>query len=147
MVTGVQTCALPIWSGATIIGPLVGGWIVDTLSWHWVLYINLPIGIITILILNVFFKEQVEVIRTPFDYRGSVLSIIGLAFPLMGIQLLGTVAWEWIVGLLLTGGILLILFWKNEQRVNDPIIPTHLFKSSKLVKDLVIFAQIGRAHV
>lgn len=59
------------WSGATIIGPLVGGWIVDTLSWHWVFYINLPIGIITILILNVFFKEQVEVIQTPFDYRGS----------------------------------------------------------------------------
>ena len=58
----------------------------------------------------------------------------------MGIQLLGMVAWEWIVGLLLIGGILLILFWKNEQQVNDPIIPTHLFKSSKLVKDLVIFA-------
>ena len=128
------------WSGATIIGPLVGGWIVDTLSWHWVFYINLPIGIITILILNVFFKEQVEVVRTPFDYRGSVFLIIGLAFALMGIQLLGMVAWEWIVGLLLIGGVLLILFWKNEQRVNDPIIPTHLFKFSKLVKDLVIFA-------
>lgn len=128
------------WSGATIIGPLVGGWIVDSLSWHWVFYINLPIGIIAILILNIFFKEKVKIIKTPFDYRGSILLIIGLAFTLMGVQLLGMTHWFIIAGLLLLGMILLGIFWKNEKRVNDPIIPTHLFKSPKLVKDLVIFA-------
>lgn len=128
------------WSGATIIGPLVGGWIVDSWGWHWVFYINLPLGIITILILHFFFKEQVQIVTTPFDYRGSFLLITGLTCMLMGVQLLGMVSWLIVLTFLILSGVLLSWFWNNEKKVNDPVIPTHLFKSSRLVKDLVIFA-------
>ena len=46
------------YSAASIVGPLIGGWIVDTFSWHWVFYINVPIALVSILCVRYFFKEQ-----------------------------------------------------------------------------------------
>lgn len=69
---------------STVVGPLIGGWLVDTLSWHWVFFINLPIGIISLLMLQFSYKEnRTEITDKSFDYLGSgmlILTLIVLLF-------------------------------------------------------------------
>lgn len=55
---------------STVVGPLIGGWLVDTFSWHWVFLINLPIGILTILMLQYSYHEDFKRTSTSFDYHG-----------------------------------------------------------------------------
>ena len=65
-------------SVAAIVGPLVGGYLVDSLSWHWVFYINIPIGLLAILLSLIYYREG-EIKETPkFDVLGSCLIIAGL---------------------------------------------------------------------
>src|SRR5699024_1098093 len=60
------------WGVAGIFGPLFGGFLVDHLSWHWIFYINVPIGIITILLFLSFLHEEFTYERKAVDYLGSI---------------------------------------------------------------------------
>ncbi|MGP4116373.1 MFS transporter [Levilactobacillus zymae] len=134
-------------STASIIGPLFGGWIVDTFSWHWVFYVNLPLALVSVGIVALFFKSTRERNQQPVDYQGSVLMVLGLVAILTGIQLLGTQPLGWTVGLVVVGVGLLGWMHRVENRVTDPIVPNRLFRNSKLVIDLIIFAVLWGAFV
>lgn len=110
-------------STATIIGPLVGGWIVDTFSWHWVFYINVPIGLLSIIVVQLFFKvPKATKQNQPVDYLGATLMASGLICLLMAIEMIGTISILW-VGLLLVVALgLLIAMLIVENRAVDPII-------------------------
>ncbi|HYZ20720.1 MAG TPA: MFS transporter [Rhodopila sp.] len=69
-----------------IVGPPVGGFIVTYLSWHWIFYINVPIGILGIILVTIFIDEMKEPARTLFDLRGLVLSGTALACLMFGIE-------------------------------------------------------------
>lgn len=135
-------------STATIIGPLVGGWIVDTFSWHWVFYINVPIGLLSIIVVQLFFKvPKATKQNKPVDYLGATLMASGLICLLMAIEMIGTISILW-VGLLLVVALgLLVAMLMVENRAVDPIIPSRLFKNHNLVIDFVLFALIWGAFV
>jgi EmrB/QacA subfamily drug resistance transporter len=69
-----------------IVGPPVGGFIVTYLSWHWIFYINVPIGLIGMVLVSVFIAEMKEPARTKFDLRGLVLAGTALSCLMFGIE-------------------------------------------------------------
>lgn len=126
-------------SVAAIIGPLAGGYLVDTLSWHWVFYINIPIGVAAI-ILSVLYYRETRVRQTlPFDLLGAFLIVVSLILSLMGIQLLGLTATWIVVSLIAAGLVLLLLFFKHEAKSDNPVVPISMFKNRALVGDFLLF--------
>ncbi|KRL65881.1 MFS transporter [Companilactobacillus versmoldensis] len=134
-------------SGTSIIGPLLGGWIVDTFSWHWVFYLNLPIALLSIAIIVFFFNIKEHLNVSKVDYYGAILMVLGLVSILVGIQELG-VASIWItVGFLLVGFLLIAWMVRVESQADDPIVPNRLFKNTKLVIDMILFVFLWGSFV
>ncbi|MBN8907713.1 MAG: MFS transporter [Rhodospirillales bacterium] len=113
-----------------IVGPPLGGFIVTYLSWHWIFYINVPIGIIGIVLVTIFIDEMREPRRQPFDVLGLVLSGTALACLMFGIEIAsrGVGAW-WIVALLLgIGGTAAALYWRHAKRHARPMLDFALMR-------------------
>lgn len=127
-------------STAAIIGPLVGGFIVDNFGWHWVFYINVPIGLASIAVIQWLYKApQVKPATDKVDYLGAVLLSGGLVSLLVGIEMIGKLAPVVIALLLVLALSLLIGLGVVEKRVADPIIPLRLFKNRYLLAAFVMF--------
>lgn len=126
-------------SVAAIVGPLVGGYLVDSLSWHWVFYINIPIGLAAALLSVLYYREKVVKKAAKFDVLGSFLVVTGLVLILLGIQLLGMASPMIIAGSIILGLIILIFFFKHEAHDSNPVIPISMFKNKALVGDLLLF--------
>ncbi len=136
------------YSMATIIGPLVGGYIVDTFSWHWVFYLNVPIGLISIGLVQTYYHMQDNLRKSrPVDYAGASLMTVGLVALLAGIEMIGQINWP-IIMIVLGFAVLVLggLFWV-ENRVADPIIPNRLFKNRSLMIDFALFTLIWGAFI
>lgn len=134
-------------SGASIIGPLLGGWIVDQFNWHWVFYVNLPIALISIFIVAMWFNIPQKLNKAKIDYRGVILMVLGLSTILIGIQELGVLPALFTivfiaVGLVVLAGMILV-----ERRAEDPIVPGRLFRNPQLVIDFILFALLWGAFV
>ncbi|NRY62368.1 MFS transporter [Clostridium beijerinckii] len=135
-------------SAAAIIGPLIGGWIVDTFSWHWVFYINVPIALVSILSVQIFFKEPKKISTVEkIDYLGAAIMIISLVTLLIGIQMIETASLSLVSSLIVISLILLIVLFKVEEKAADPIIPNRLFRNGPLVVDFVLFSLLWGAFV
>ncbi|MGX4593466.1 MFS transporter [Leuconostoc sp. JNUCC 76] len=120
------------WGISALLGPLLGGYIVETLSWHWVFFINVPLGLLVFLI--VFFKyneKSHRVEKHKIDYKGILFLSSFLLILLITFQNLGNfkINLSLITCLILLIIILGILFYKTEKNASDPIIPLELFRN------------------
>ncbi|MDM8331837.1 MFS transporter [Limosilactobacillus pontis] len=133
---------------ASIIGPLLGGWLVDTWSWHWVFYVNVPIAIIAITIIAIFYKNSgQQAAGKPVDYLGATLLVTSLTTILVAVQLIGSVSWLVVVALLAMGVALLCWMARIDSRAPDPIVPSRLFKNRELVIDFSLFVIIWGSFI
>jgi EmrB/QacA subfamily drug resistance transporter len=116
---------------ASVIGPFLGGYIVDNLDWRWVFYVNVPIGILAIAVTSMKFPNQVRTEAKRIDYLGMVTIVSALA-PFLLILTWGGTTYAWtsieIMGLALISIVSLIAFLVIEPKAEDPIIPFGLFK-------------------
>ncbi|WP_204768542.1 MFS transporter [Lactiplantibacillus plantarum] len=128
---------------STVVGPLIGGWLVDTLSWHWVFFINLPIGIISLLLLQFSYREsEHEATQKRFDYLGSGLLIVTLIVLLFASDAIASNLTQALV-LLVIGLILMVIFYQVEKRQKNALVPTELLKNWRIQSQNVIMFLIN----
>lgn len=131
--TKMQAYFSGVWGLSSIIGPLIGGFITDQLSWRWVFYINLPIGIVTALVIGLSLKEPKRTQKPSVDYAGAGLLMLAISLLILALveggSSLATLFSP--VNLLLIGAavVLLAIFAWVEKKAPDPIIPFGLFRN------------------
>jgi EmrB/QacA subfamily drug resistance transporter len=133
---------------STVIGPLIGGFFVDHLSWHWIFYINLPVGAVALAVIAVAFHSHAGRERHSIDYLGAGLLAGGLSAIVLFTSLGGTTyGWGSIqtIFLAVLGVVLLALFVFAESRASEPILPLSLFKNRVFSVTSVIGFIIGLA--
>lgn len=128
---------------SSILGPKLGGWIVDSVNWRWIFYMNLPLGILAAAVIAVALKESTSNQRGSVDYLGSLSMAAGTCLVLLGLMQGGQdYAWSsWQIISMLGGGALLwIAFVVIQTKVAEPILDLSLFKNRVfVVSNAVIF--------
>ncbi|MDQ0890640.1 EmrB/QacA subfamily drug resistance transporter [Paenibacillus sp. V4I9] len=117
---------------SSVIGPQVGGWIVDALNWRWVFYINLPVGILAVVLIAIALPKHKANGKVKFDIPGIVTMIVGVVSLLLALTFGGKdFAWfSWqIIGLFALAIVSLVSFVIIESKADEPILPVRLFKN------------------
>jgi EmrB/QacA subfamily drug resistance transporter len=123
---------------SSVIGPAVGGFLTDNISWHWIFYINLPFGILSAIVLGFSLKETKGTEKRPIDWFGAI-TLSGSIIALLLALVLGgdpndktSTHYAWgsaqIIGLFAACLLLLGVFLWIESKVREPILPLQLFK-------------------
>ncbi len=129
---------------STVAGPLIGGWLVDALSWHWVFFINLPIGLISLVMLQLAYQEPpVTGAKHDFDYRGASLLIVMLVVLLFASDSLASSGVRTVI-LLVIGLLMMVAFYQVEKHQAHALIPVALLHNRPVqAQNLIMFLMNG----
>ena len=130
-----------------LIGPTLGGWLVEYASWHWIFLINLPVGVLGCAATLAFMPEGPRVVSKRFDLGGYAMlsfGMVALSLALDGLSELG-LRQATVLVLLMFGLASLVAYWLHAMRQPDPLFSPRLFAISSLTVGLLgnLFARIG----
>ena len=133
---------------SSIIGPIVGGFLTDNLGWRWVFYVNLPVGLLGVLVVTAFLPfVRTKASWRDIDFVGSAALAAGLIPVLIALSVAKDQGWTSfeVLGLLGFGLAMLVAFFFIEQRVKEPIVPFSLFKNRAFAVSMIVgfFAALG----
>ncbi|MFF0226624.1 DHA2 family efflux MFS transporter permease subunit [Streptomyces sp. NPDC004629] len=140
-----------VFGTTSVLGPLLGGLLTEQLSWRWVFYVNLPVGIVALAVIATSLRIPRHTAHHVIDYLGTLL-IAAVATCLVLIASLGGTTWPWgspqIIGLAVAGVALAAVFVGVERRAAEPVLPLELFRIrtftlAALISFIVGFAMFG----
>ncbi|WP_438491441.1 MDR family MFS transporter [Paenibacillus sp. IHBB 3054] len=136
---------------SSVLGPTLGGYLVDHMDWHWLFWIFLPLGFVAFALILALFPKAKRGESTSIDYLGSLFLTTTIVPLLLAFSWAGT-EYDWgssqILGLLAGSVISLLVFIFTETRAKNPILPLHLFKNSvvtisNLIGFIMNFSMMG----
>lgn len=133
---------------ATVVGPLLGGFIVEHISWQWIFLINLPLGVLALVVIAAALKPRAERVKHSIDYAGFVLLSAGLTAFVLATSLGGnTFAWMSveIIGLVVFAIAALGAFVWVESRAAEPVLPLALFRNNTFAVSSAVGFLVGMA--
>ncbi|MFD7459093.1 MDR family MFS transporter [Streptomyces sp. NPDC059868] len=137
-----------VFGATSVLGPLLGGLFTEHLSWRWVFYINLPVGVVALAVIAAVLHIPHRATKHVIDYLGTFL-IAAVATCLVLVASLGGTTWSWaspqIVGLAVLGVVLAVVFVAVERRAAEPVLPLKLFRIRTFTLSAVISLVVGFA--
>ena len=133
---------------ATVVGPLLGGFIVEHLSWHWIFIINLPLGVLALAVIGFALKPKPNRVAHKIDYAGFVLLSGALSAFVLATSLGGnTFSWMsfQIIGLVVLAAVMLAIFIWVESRAAEPVLPLQLFRNNTFLVSNAVGFLVGMA--
>jgi multidrug resistance protein len=132
----IQGWLSSVWGVAAVVGPTLGGAFAEYASWRWIFLINLPIGVLSIILIGRFLHEQPQYRRHRIDYAGAGLLLVAGGSLIFGL-LQGGQTWPWLsapsIGVFALAAVLIAATVLVERRASEPIMPAWLWRQRVLV--------------
>ncbi len=132
-----------VWGIATLVGPFLGGFLIDTLSWHWIFFINIPFGLLSILLLQKSLKETFHKKKHGIDFAGIItLSLAVMALLSIFIFDQGSDSSRYaifVAAVAMITVLLLVAFYIIERKAKEPIIPFDIFTRTTAIVNVLSF--------
>ncbi|WP_106769154.1 MDR family MFS transporter [Paenibacillus faecalis] len=139
-----------VFGTSSIMGPLLGAFITDNIGWEWIFYVNLPIGIVSLIFILIAYKETLSHVKQKIDWIGAA-TLVGAVICLMfGLELGGkTYAWDspQIISLFAGFLVLFIIFLIAEFKAAEPIISFKMFRKRLFASSNAVALCYGAAFI
>ncbi|WP_438447239.1 MDR family MFS transporter [Gorillibacterium sp. sgz5001074] len=139
-----------VFGASSLIGPLLGAYITDHIHWRWIFYINVPIGLVALVLLLVFYKESLEHSKQRIDWWGAA-TLVGAVVCLMFALELGGQEFAWdssvILSLFAGAAVLTAVFLYAETKAAEPIVSFSMFRKRLFAASTIIGLFYGAAFI
>ncbi|WP_054873897.1 MDR family MFS transporter [Oxobacter pfennigii] len=138
----VQGWISSVWGISSLIGPFLGGFLIDTLSWHWIFFINLPFGILSIILIQRYLDESFKKKKHPIDYAGAFTLSAAIIALLYSFVSTGENKGSFMISMAISlsaAFILFVIFYIIESKAEEPIIPFDTFTKTNALINTVSF--------
>ena len=134
-----------VWAVSSIAGPLLGGVMVDNVSWRWIFLVNLPLGLASLVVIATVLKLPFERGRIQIDWLGAFLVVLAITSLMVALEEGGKIGWSkgTVIALFVVTVLSMIAFVAQERRAPEPILPMRLFGNVVVRQTMTLGLIIG----